>query len=65
MNHRLIYRPGTAGFSVFGVPDNPAHWHCSCSLGWKFPAQAMPARKTGNNQIEAMRAHELHRQDAP
>lgn len=59
--HEMIYRAGSFGFASIGVPDREPHWRCSCGPGWKFPARSMPSRKTGNNEIEAKRSHEMHR----
>ena len=41
-----------------GEAEGP-YWTCKCG-GWKYRAQAIPRRKTGNNKIEAERAYREH-----
>lgn len=60
ITHEMTYKAGRVGFAEVGLPDVEPHWGCSCGTGWRFPAKAMPSRKTGNNQIEAEREHTRH-----
>jgi hypothetical protein len=60
VQHDMSYRAGSHGFAEVGVPDRDPAWRCSCGAGWTFPAKVMPSRKTGNNEIEARRAHSAH-----
>ncbi len=60
ITHEMRYRAGRHGFTGAGLPDQDPHWTCTCDTGWTFPAQAMPTRKAGNNEIEAKRAHVRH-----
>lgn len=57
-NHAIVYRAGVDGFGC-ALPDREPHWKCTCG-GWTFPAKAIPNRTTGNNHIEAVRAHAAH-----
>jgi hypothetical protein len=50
--HAMNYAAGLAGKSE-------PHWTCKCGQ-WKYRAQAIPRRKTGNNKIEAERAFTEH-----
>lgn len=59
MNHELKYRAATQGLTAAGVPDNDAHWYCSC-YEWRFAARPKVHRPTGNNLDEAKRAHNIH-----
>lgn len=53
--HDMTYTAGVAGL---GRPLSP-HWKCRCG-DWRYPAQAMPRRRAGNNKIEAERAYRAH-----
>lgn len=60
IDHQMDYRAGRVGLSEVGLPDIDPHWRCTCGNGWTYPAVAMPSRRTGNNRIEAERAHRQH-----
>lgn len=60
VKHEMSYRAGRAGFVDVGLPDVDPHWRCSCGASWTFPAKLMPQRRTGDNRIEASRAHAYH-----
>ncbi len=57
--HQFVYRPGTFGMARWGLADADPFWACTCGEFF-FRARAMPHRKTGNNEIEAKRAWEVH-----
>lgn len=57
--HVMTYRAGTRGLAAFGLPDGEPGWSCRCGA-WAFRAKAIPRRKTGNNQIEALRSYRAH-----
>jgi hypothetical protein len=58
--HRMTYQ---AGLVIDCIPTEP-FWFCPCGR-YRYRAQAMPRRKTGNNKIEAERAFAAHLDAAP
>jgi hypothetical protein len=55
--HAMRYSAGVIGLGR--ARSTQPGWECPCG-GWRFRAQAMPRRKTGNNKIEAERSYSDH-----
>lgn len=55
--HVMRYSAGIIGLSR--AQSTSPGWECPCGR-YRFRAQAMPRRKTGNNKIEAERAFAAH-----
>lgn len=62
-DHEMRYRAGACGLELLGIPDRDPHWECTCGQ-WVFTARPMPNRRTGNNQVEAVRGFEAHVKEA-